>query len=381
LNASPLSFPLAFTVHYSGIFATPIGALGAAWVPPLHRVTIKEIAALTGVSMQTVSRVLNKRPDVSPATRLLVEAAIEEHGFRPSAVARSLVNRRSRMLGVIASGLHYLGVGQTVTGIADEAEASGYSIILKELAGFDAPDIVPVVELLLEHRVEGIIFAGPQMVSNVRHVQDQLPAARPPIVFLKSEPSPEFTTIGIDNVSASRLATEHLLALGRRRIAHLAGPLGWREARDRRAGWLAALADEGLTPGPLAIGDWLASGGVSAFEAILDEAPDIDGLVAASDLMALGAIQVAHRRGIRIPDDVAIVGFDGLEESAHFTPSLTTVLQPLTEMGRAAVRELVTSVEGDTGVAAAPVRTLVLPTTLIYGESAPALATSGASPG
>jgi DNA-binding LacI/PurR family transcriptional regulator len=122
------------------------------------------------------------------------------------------------------------------------------------------------------------------------------------------------------------------------------------------------------------MGDWLASSGVTALDAILEEAPDIDGLFAASDLMALGAIRLAHRRGIRIPDDLAIVGFDGLEEAAHFTPSLTTVAQPLTEMGRAAVRELVTGFEGDAGDAAAPVRTLVLPTTLIYGESAPALA-------
>ena len=152
-------------------------------MPPLHRVTIKEIAAITGVSTQTVSRVLNKRPDVSPATRLAVEAAIEEHGFRPNAVARSLVNRRSRMLGVIATGLQYLGVGQTVTGIADEAEASGYSIILKELEGFDAPDIVPVIELLLEHRVEGIIFAGPQMASDVRHVQERQPHLRGDVVW------------------------------------------------------------------------------------------------------------------------------------------------------------------------------------------------------
>lgn len=340
-------------------------------MPRLHRVTIKEIAALTGVSTQTVSRVINKRPDVSPATRQVVEAAIEEHGFRPSAVARSLVNRRSRMLGVIASGLEYVGVGQTVTGIADEAEASGYSIILKELAGFDAPDIVPVVELLLEHRVEGIIFAGPQMVSNVRRVQEQLPAARAPIVFLKSDPSPSFTTIGIDNIAAGRLATEHLLALGRRRIAHLAGPLAWREARDRRDGWQAALADAGLAAGAVAMGDWFAGSGVTAFEAILDTAPDTDALFAASDLMALGAIQVAHRRGIRIPGDLAIVGFDGLAEAAHFTPSLTTVVQPLTEMGRVAVRELVTGFEGEGSDL--PAKTLILPTTLIYGESAPAI--------
>lgn len=337
-------------------------------MPPQRRVTIKEIAAITGVSMQTVSRVINKRPDVSPATRKLVEAAIEEHGFRPSAVARSLVQRRSRMLGVIAAGLEYVGVGQTVTAIADEAEAHGYSIILKELTSFEAPDALVVTDLLLEHSVEGVIFAAPQMTDNVRTFQQQLPPARPPFVFLKADPSSGFTTVGIDNRLAAKHATEHLLALGRRRIAHLAGPLEWREARDRRDGWIDALAEAGLATGPTASGDWLAQSGAVAFEAILDQNPNIDALFASSDLMALGAFQVAHRRGIRIPDDIAVVGFDGLDESALFTPSLTTLRQPLREMGRAAVRELVASMDGETD---AEVKTLWLETELILGESAP----------
>ena len=144
-----------------------------------HRVTIKEIAAMTGVSTQTVSRVINNRPDVSPETRRSVEAAIAEHGFQPSAVARSLVQRRSQMLGVIVAGLKYFGVAQTVNGMAEATEAAGYSIILKELGSFDLPDIVPVVEFFVAHRVEGIIFAPPQMGANIRHLQEQLPPVDP----------------------------------------------------------------------------------------------------------------------------------------------------------------------------------------------------------
>ncbi len=325
---------------------------------------------MTGVSVQTVSRVINKRPDVSPETRAAVEAAIAEHGFQPSAVARSLVQRRSQMIGVIAAGLKYFGVAQTVNGVTEEAEASGYSIILKELASFDVPDIVPVLELLLSHRVEGIIFAPPQMGANIRHVMEQLPPGCPPVVFLKAEPTPAYTTIGIDNEAAARQAVQHLLAFGRTRIAHLAGPLEWREARDRRDGWLAALRDAGLEPGPLAVSPWSSAGGAAAFAQLLDEHPDIDGLFAASDQIALGVLHVANARGVRIPEQLAVVGFDGLPETAQFTPSLTTIRQPLAELGKLAVRELVRAVDAEAG--AYEPHALQLPVELIVGDSAPA---------
>ena len=291
--------------------------------PP--RVTIKEIARMTGVSTQTVSRVINDRPDVSPETRAAVRAAIAKVGFHPSAVARSLVQRRSRTLGVLVAGLRYFGVAQTLNGVAEEAEDAGYSIMLKELGAFEVPDIVPVIEFFVAHRVEGMIFASPQLGANVRHVQEQLPASCPPIVFLKADPSPSFTTIGIDNRQAGRLATDHLLALGRRRIGHVSGPLEWKEARDRRDGWLDALAMADVKAGPVASGDWSSASGVHAFEAMLEADSTMDAIFAANDQMALGVLHVAHERGIRVPDDMAVVGFDGLPEAAAFSPSLTTI--------------------------------------------------------
>jgi LacI family transcriptional regulator len=338
-------------------------------VPRQHSVTIKEIARVTGVSVQTVSRVINKRPDVSPETRAAVEAAIAEHGFQPSAVARSLVQRRSQMIGVIAAGLKYFGVAQTVNGVTEEAEASGYSIILKELASFDVPDIVPVVDFLLAHRVEGIIFAPPQMGANIRHVMEQLPRGGPPVVFLKAEPTPAYTTIGIDNEAAARLAVNHLLALGRTTVAHVAGPLEWREARDRRDGWLGALRDAGLEAGPMAVSPWSSAGGATAFAQLLDEHPGIDALFAASDQIALGALHVANARGIRMPEQLAVVGFDGLPETAEFTPSLTTVRQPLAELGKLAVQELVRAVDDEAG--AYEPHALQIPVELVVGDSAP----------
>lgn len=260
-------------------------------------------------------------------------------------------------------------MAQTLNGITEESEANGYALLLAELGGFDMPEIVPVIELLTSHLVEGIIFAPPQLLDNVAHIQEQLPAGCPPIVFLKAEPSSAFTTIGIDNYAAARTAVEHLVALGRRHIGHLAGPLEWREARDRRDAWRDAVRDAGLEPGSTQAGNWSSASGETAFERMLAFGT-MDGVFAANDQMALGALHVANAHGIRIPDDLAVVGFDGLPESAQFTPSLTTVVQPLGELGRLAVRELLAHVDDEPEAIAA--RTVCMPTELVIRDSAPA---------
>jgi Transcriptional regulators len=337
-----------------------------------HRITIKEIAAMCGVSTQTVSRVINKRPDVSPETRAAVEAAIVSVGFQPSAVARSLVQRRSQTIGVVVAGLKYFGVAQTLNGITEESEASGYALLLKELASYDDAEVIRVVEFLLAHRVEGIIFVAPEMGTNIATVGAQLPTSYPPIVFLKSEPSATFSTIMIDNYGGARLATNHLLALGRRRIAHLAGPLAWRESRARHEGWRDALHDAGVEPGPVVPGNWSSASGEVAFEQMLELAPDLDAVFAGNDQMALGIFHVAHRRGLAIPNDLAVVGFDGLVEGAQFTPSLTTISQPLGELGQLAVREMLRLVANEP--AQGITRSATLATELIIRESAPAAA-------
>ena len=343
---------------------------------PHHGITIKEIARMCGVSTQTVSRVINKRPDVSPETRRAVEAAIAETGFRPSAVARSLVQRRSQTLGVIVAGLRYFGVAQTLNGITEESQAAGYGLLLREIDSIETVDIAPVVEFLIAHRVEGIIFAVPQLGTNVATVRAQLPIASPPVVFLKAETSPSFSTIGIDNYGGARLATQHLLALGRTRIGHLAGPLIWREAQDRRDGWLDALREAGVEPGPMVAGNWTPVSGETGFDELFALDPALDGLFVANDQMALGILHAAHARGVAVPDRLAVVGFDGLDEGAHFTPSLTTIVQPLRELGELAVREVLAMTEQDPGHAS--VRSLTLATGLMVRASAPAAVNGGA---
>ncbi|MEX1170045.1 MAG: LacI family DNA-binding transcriptional regulator [Chloroflexota bacterium] len=339
-------------------------------MPRQHRVTIREIARMCGVSMQTVSRVINNRPDVSPATRQSIEAAIAATGFQPSAVARSLVQRRSQTLGVIATRLELFGVAQTLNGITAASQGADYALLLKELANDDVGGVPAAIDFLVAHRVEGlIIFNPPNVETSVSVLQAKVPASRPPIVVLKSEPSSVFSTISVDNFGGARMATEHLLALGCSRIGHIAGPPSWREARDRTDGWRTALADAGIEPGPIASGNWSSASGETAARELLARAPDLDGIFVANDQMALGLFHVAHERGIAIPEQIAVVGFDGLDEGAQFTPSLTTIGQPLRELGKLAVRELLSTIDAEPGHS--EVHDLTLATELIVRDSAP----------
>jgi len=330
---------------------------------------------MCGVSTQTVSRVINHRPDVSPKTRAAVEAAIAAVGFQPSAVARSLVQRRSSTIGVIVAGLKYFGVAQTLNGITEASEESGFALFLKELSSYDRAEVARAVQVLLGHRVEGIIFVAPELGENIANVMDQLPSSYPPFVFLKSDPSPLFSSIVIDNQGGARLAVEHLVALGRRTIGHVAGPLAWREARARHDGWRETLQRAHLDPGPVIEGNWSADSGEAAFEQLIATEPALDAIFVANDQMALGVLHAAHRAGIAIPGDIAVIGFDGLIEAAHFIPSLTTVNQPLNQLGHLAIQELLALVDAEPGQAL--IRSTVLAPELIVRDSAPAVPSRG----
>ncbi len=326
----------------------------------LQKVTIKDIARMCKVSTQTVSRVLNNRADVASETRIAVEKAIAELGYQPSALARSLVQQRSYTLGVITAGLQYSGVSLTLNGITEHCEAFNYSLLLKELASFDVTDIVPIIKSLISNHVEGIIFAAPEIGTNVQTVQAQLPVVCPPIVFLKSQPSKGHMTIGVDNYDGARQATEHLLKIGRKKIGLISGPLDWRESRERWQGWADVLtsAGETISQQHWSMGNWSPHSGETAFAELLVKYPDIDAVFASNDQMALGVLHYASTHGLRVPEDLAVVGFDDLPEAAYFTPALTTVKHPLRELGIYAVKSLLAQIEGEQETASEHLKTL-----------------------
>jgi len=311
------------------------------------RVTIKQVAQHAGVSTQTVSRVLNNRPDVAPDTRRQILTTIEQLDYQPSALARSLIQRRSYTLGVVTAGLKYIGPSYTLAGITEAAESKGYSLLLKELPRFDAGDVEPILNALLSRQVDGIIWAVAEVGGNRDWIRYRLPDLPSPIIFLTMDHQDGLSIVSVDNCAGGRMATEHLLEQGYRRIGHVAGPLAWWEARQRKAGWQEALSKAAIPVdgNHWSEGNWSAASGEQAISRLLDQYPDMDAVFVANDQMALGALQVAWRKGLKVPQDLAVVGFDGIAEAAHFWPPLTTVWQNPQALGSTAVERVIHMVE------------------------------------
>lgn len=306
------------------------------------RITIKQVAQQAGVSAQTVSRVINDRPDVAAETRQRVLEVVERLGYQPSFIARSLIHGQSSTLGVVGMGIEYFGPSRSLVGIESQAAELGYGLLLSLIPHPQTDDGFPFLRDMLAYNVAGIVWAVPGIGSNHDWVPALVPTLSVPIVFLSTRPAAGLTVVAVDNRSGGHMATRHLLDQGYRRIGLIAGPLLWWEARERQLGWRDALTEAGLTPHSSLVveGDWTAASGERALDTLLKQQPDVDAVFACNDQMALGALQAARNLGRRVPDDLAVVGFDDRPEAAFFWPPLTTVRQDLVDLGRRAVSEL-----------------------------------------
>lgn len=334
------------------------------------RVTIKEVARQAGVSTQTVSRVANDRPDVAPETRERVLRVIQELEYHPSALARSLIQQRSYALGVVTAGLKFIGPSRTLNGITAKAEELGYTLLLKELPRFDTNDIKPLLQSLLARQVDGIIWAVPEVGENRGWIQelDPLPV---PMVFLAMEPQPDLTVVSVNNYAGGKLATEHLIQTGCRKIGHISGPLDWWEARQRKQAWQDTLVVAGMQVSDQhwVEGNWSSSSGEQAIDRLFEKYPDMDGVFVANDQMAISVLLAASRRGIEVPNDLGVVGFDGITESAYLWPPLTTVSQDHPLVGALAVEEMINIVEANRRNKPISPRNIVVEPELIVRES------------
>jgi len=295
---------------------------------------IFDVARLAGVSHQTVSRVLNDLPNVRPATRVRVEDAIKQLRYRPSTAARSLVTRRSRTIGLITTGNPDYGPSSILLGFTEAARNARYLVSISSMLETDVASMRAAVELLLSQNVEAVVLIAAHRgaLEAIQGIDLGVP-----LLAVESSGRSGFHSVSIDQFRGAYDATNHLIALGHTTIAHVAGPDDSMDATERVRGWSAALSEHGLVAHEPLRGDWSPSSGFAAGLAL---GPQFTAVFSANDQMALGVMHALGTRGIRIPGDVSVVGFDDIPEAEHFTPPLTTVRQDFSELGRTVMSTL-----------------------------------------
>ncbi|GAB7193177.1 LacI family DNA-binding transcriptional regulator [Kineococcus sp. NUM-3379] len=309
--------------------------------------TLRQVAAHAGVSRATASRVINGGHLVSDRARVAVEAAIAELGFVPHPVARSLATRRTGSVALVVPEPNdrVLGdpfFGHTINGLSLALEAADLQMVLVLVRPGSGPD--RAVRYLTTGKVDGAVVTSHHGEDSLN---SRLLASGLPCVF-QGRPLGVATTcyVDVDNVAGARLATEHLLASGRRRIGTVAGPADMVAGVDRLHGWRAALTAAGLPAAAVEHGDFTVAGGSAATRRLLERHPDLDAVFAANDLMASAALGVLSAAGRRVPDDVAVFGFDDLGIAATTSPPLSTVVNPVERMAAAAGAMVVDLVGG-----------------------------------
>ncbi len=320
--------------------------------------TIRDVAALAGVSHQTVSRVINESERVSPETRQKVEQAIEQLGYQPNAIARDMARGSTRILACLSPNLTDYTFASLIEGAEAEARRLGYFLLAASAP--DAATFATLVEqLVASRRTEGLLVINPY--ADERHAF--LPTTVP-VVFLGARPHREkVDSVSLDELAAGQAATRHLIDLGHRQIAHLTGPSVEDCSQDRLAGYQAALQQAGLPvdPGLIRETDWSATSGYQAVQAWLAGGQQFTALFAQNDRLAVGAIRALRDAGLRCPADVSVVGFDDIPLASYFDPSLTTMRQDIELSGKEAASLLVRRLEDP----AAPVIHQVLQAELV----------------
>lgn len=303
-----------------------------------------DVAALAQVSHQTVSRVINDPASVRPETTERVQAAIAELGYRRNLSARLLASKRSSLIGVAIWGTGQHGPQQVLLALDAAARRAGYRLSVSTLHDLTERDTSDAVEELLQLGVEAVVLIVPR--ESVLRFATETDLGLPMLV-VEGDLSQMPLTAGVDNVEGARLATRHLLELGHRTVVQVAGPPGWAEATARVEGWRLELEAWGRPVPPLRWGgDWSARSGHAAGVSLASD-PEVTAIFAANDQMAIGVLAALREAGRRVPDDVSVVGFDDLPESAYLDPPLTSVHQDFLELGRRTMALLERALAGE----------------------------------
>jgi DNA-binding LacI/PurR family transcriptional regulator len=301
-----------------------------------------DVAARAGVSVMTVSRVLNGFAGVTGETRLRVEEAVAALGYQANTAARVLAGGRSRTLGVMAVETEQFGPSHMLFGLEAAAREAGHLLSFVTLDR-DGDDMASTLDRLRASHVQGVIVVAP--VRRVVEAATRLDGNMP-LVVVGGDPAIGVPTVTIDQFEGARLATRHLLDLGHRTVHHVAGPQTWIDATARRRGWSDALRTYPASAGRSVAGDWSARQGYDAGVRLAAD-DDVSAIFAANDQTALGVIRGLHDSGRRVPEDVSVVGFYDTPESGFFLPPLTTIRQDFAEVGRRSVQLLLSVVDDD----------------------------------
>lgn len=334
--------------------------------PPHRAAVMSDVARLAGVSHQTVSRVLNNHPSVREETRERVLQAVRQLNYRPNALARGLAARRSRVIGVVSFDTILYGPAATLLGVERAARRSDHGISIVTLEKLDRAGVSDAVDRLAEQSVAGVVIIAPLMTAAA--AARSLPTGVPAVV-VESHAVGDLPTISVDQVAGARLAVDHLLSLGHETVWHIGGPSDWLEARDRADGWRLALEAAQRRVPPMLPGDWSPRSGYAAGIALAGR-PEVTAVFCANDQQALGLLRALHERGVRVPDDLSVVGFDDIPEAEYLSPPLTTVRQDFDEVGRRCLAALLDMLDAAEPLAP-PHHPRVDPTLVVRGSSGP----------
>ncbi len=327
-------------------------------------ITMSDVAARAGVSKTTVSRVLNGKDDLDPETAARVRKVIAELGYVPSAGAVSLARGRTKVVGMLVPSLTWPWVGEVVQGVVDVVEAEGYGLLLFSCTRGEE-SIRRFASQVSAKSFDGLLVIEPE--GTLEYIGDLHAKGLPVVLIDDREHRPQFASVAPNNREGGELAARHLIGIGRRRPLVVRGPANLGCTQERLAGFTMVCAEEGITLDPEFIvdGDFTFDSGREAVRRLLATGARFDCVFAHNDLSGAGALQAIQEAGLRVPEDVAIVGFDDVPLASYTKPSLTTVHQPLREMGETAARMLMGHFDG-TSLSDAPV---VLATTLIVRDS------------
>jgi DNA-binding LacI/PurR family transcriptional regulator len=325
--------------------------------------SIKDLARAANVSHSTVSRALRNSPLINPETTARIQRIARESGYRASAVARGLVTRKTRTLGVVVTTIADPFIAEVVSGIEQGANDNGYSVFLAD-SNADAKRELSVVRSFAERWVDGIIVTASRVGAlHIPHLSEM----GVPIVMINNQHAGQFThSVMIENVAASRTATKHLIELGHCRIAYLGDQSGYESDTERFAGYRQGLEQSGLPflPELVVHGDGKPEAAILAMDRLLKLPDPPTAVFCYNDMSALGALRAIQLAGLRVPQDISLVGFDDLFVASYMQPPLTTLRQPMRRMGMLAIETLLKLMSGS-----GPADTIRVPAELIVRES------------